>query len=223
MISTSVTPEKTARKLPFPTPKLYIGPGPILFNRPAVRVRKLDMNIEIWAVKRKLPFLLTFPPAAHAVIVPVAPDLKMVFGVAKMVRDYGGDRVQYEALKVAPLAPGDAFVGAGSRYRFGHTALAVIFDEQKRTSPELISRAVRRAAEESHAAGATSLVIPDFTENLLTQPNWITQEQRRNTAEIAAVTTFAALRNLKGTMKTIKIWCWDPRNASFFHNELKRL
>ena len=34
--------------------------------------------------------------------------------------------------------------------------------------------------------GVNSVIIPDITENLLTQPNWITAEQRRETAAITA-------------------------------------
>ena len=156
-------------------------------------------------------------------LVPVAPDLKMVFGIAKRVRDYGADMVQNEALKVAPLGPGDAFIGSGARYRFANTVLAVIFDDNKRTSPEIIARAVRRGCELANQRGCHAIILPDMTENLLAQPNWITEEQRRQTAETAALAMGAALRACRGLMSQYNIWCWDPANADFYMRELKRL
>src|ERR1700722_10725330 len=98
------------------------------FIRPAYSVSKNGLNVKLWVAQRKAPFLMTSAIRNQAMLVPVAPDLKMVFGIAKRVRDYGADMVQNEALKAAPLAPGDAFVGSGARYRFSHTVLAVIFD-----------------------------------------------------------------------------------------------
>src|SRR5205814_981953 len=113
--------------------------------------------------QRKLPFMA----AADALIVPVGPDLKMVSGVAKMARDRGADIIQVEANRVAPLKPGDAFVGTGARYRYRYTALAVIFDDSKRTSAEIITQAVVTAVTKLRAMGARSMVIADMTENLL--------------------------------------------------------
>ena len=183
-----------------------------------------NMGVSLYVAQRKLPFRIgnTFV-LNNAVLVPVSPDLKMVFGVAKMVRDWGADTVQYEAQKVAPLAAGEAFIGSGAKYRFRHTVLAVVFDENKRTSTDLIRRAVRRGAQLAAERGATSLILPDMTENLLAQPNWITDAQREETAQITAFALVDAVRACKGMFKNIHLWCWDPRNAAFFTNELKRL
>ncbi len=196
---------------------------PILLIRPIYSVNKNGINARLWVSQRKTPFLMTAAIRNQAMLVPVAPDLKMVFGIAKRVRDYGADRVQYEALKAAPLPPGEAFIGTGARYRFANTVLAVIFDESKRTSPELIARAVRRGCELANQRGCHSIILPDMTENLLAQPNWITPEQRRNTAEIAALTLGAALRACRGLMTQYNIWCWDVNNVDFYLRELKRL
>lgn len=189
------------------------------FIRPIHTVHISDVTVELWVAQRKFPFFMR----ADAILVPVAPDLKMVFGIAKMVRDYGADAVQYEANKVAPLPPGEAFVGIGGRYRFKYTALAVIFDEVKRTSPQLIGQAVRRALQLLQERDVKSVVFPDMTENLLAHPTWITQEQRQATAEITARAMIAAIAAAKGTVKTIKIWVWDPNNAPYFRKELERL
>src|SRR5579872_2614144 len=113
------------------------------FITSSLHVHRNGYNVRLWIAQRKLPFLMSSMVSRQAILVPVAPDLKMVFGIAKRVRDYGADKVQREALKVAPLPAGEAFIGTGARYRFANTVLAVIFDEYKRTNPETITRAVR--------------------------------------------------------------------------------
>lgn len=186
---------------------------------PRYRATLDDLTIELYVSQRKLPFLA----GADALIVPVGTDLKMVFGVAKMARDRGADIIQAEASRVAPLRPGDAFVGTGARYRYKHTALAVIFDESKRTSAAIISQAVTTAVTKLRAVGARSVVIADMTENLLAQPNWITAEQRRKTAAITAKIMVDAIIACGKNAKTVKIWCSEPDNAPFFVSELKHI
>jgi len=185
---------------------------------PTKRVALQDLTIELWVSPRKLPLALR----ADAIIVPVARDLKMVFGVAKMARDMGADFVQHEAAKVAPLQPGDAFIGTGARFRYKYTALAVIFDQNKRTSPAVIGQAIGTALNKLRVLGANSVVFPDMTENLLAQPNWITDEQRHTTAAITARMMVDAIV-AGGLMGTVRIWIWDPRNASLFAEELDRV
>jgi O-acetyl-ADP-ribose deacetylase (regulator of RNase III) len=191
---------------------------PFVF-RPTSRVALDELTIELWVSQRKLPLALR----ADAIIVPVAPDLKMVFGIAKMARDYGADTVQHEAEKVAPLEPGDAFVGTGARYRYRFTGLAVIFDNLKRTSPELITRGVGKAMRLLRERGAKSVVFPDMTENLLSQPTWITDEQRRETAAITARLMLDAVITGGGPIKMVRIWVWDRTNAAAFTAEMERL
>jgi O-acetyl-ADP-ribose deacetylase (regulator of RNase III) len=185
---------------------------------PTKRVALQDLTLELWVSQRKLPLALR----ADAILVPVAPDLKMVFGIAKMARDMGADYVQHEAEKVAPLPPGDAFVGTGARFRYKYTALAVIFDQNKRTSPAIIGQAIGTALNKLRVLGVNSVVFPDMTENLLAQPNWITDEQRRTTAAITARLMVDAII-AGGLMGTVRIWVWDAKNASFFADELERV
>lgn len=189
--------------------------------KPYYRVMLGGTAVELWVSPRRMPLFMARPNGA--MIVPVAPDLKMVFGPAKMARDYGADGVQSEANKVAPLQPGEAFVGAGGRYRFRWTALAVIFDEVKRTSPGVIRQAVRSAVEQVFAHGATSVILPDFSETLMPQPNWITREKKREVTEATAVMMLEAVRACKDTVKTIKLWVWDIDSLEFYLRELKRL
>ncbi len=189
---------------------------------PNHKVNIPGLKIELWVSQRKFPYL-AFP---GGLVVPVAPDLKMIFGAAKIVRDWGGGRAQYEANKAAPLPPGEIFVGTGSRYRFyGKTILAVIFDEQKRTHPEWIASALKKAAAGmSDGHGSATLMIPDMTENLLTQPNWITEDQRLDTARATARLMLDAILACRGTaVKTVKIWVSDPANADIFIEEMDAL
>ncbi len=186
---------------------------------PRKRVVLPDLTIELWVCQRKLPMLLR----ADAIVVPTAPDLKMVFGIAKMVRDMGADAVQYEANAVAPLEPGDAFVGTGAKFRYKYTALTVIFDESKRTSAAFISESLAAAMRKLREKGARSVVVPDYTENLLTQPNWITTEQRQQTAAITSRLLVDAILTAGSNVKTVRIWVWDPANASYYVAELDRL
>ena len=186
---------------------------------PRKRVVLPDLTIELWVCQRKLPMLLR----ADAIVVPTAPDLKMVFGIAKMVRDMGADAVQYEANAVAPIAPGDAFVGTGAKFRYKYTALTVIFDENKRTSAALISESLAAAMRKLREKGARSVVVPDYTENLLTQPNWITTEQRQQTAAITSRLLVDAILTAGSNVKTVRIWVWDPANAPYYIAELDRL
>lgn len=187
---------------------------------PAFKIRVGGMTIELWESRRRYPLV----SRADALIVPVAPDLKMVFGAAKLARDRGANRVQYAANKVAPLPPGEAFIGEGARYLYRFTALAVIFDEQKRTTPELMRRALRRAIEqllrEEHVG---SIMVPDMTENLLAQPNWITDELRLQTAHQTARMMLEALLSCRDLIPVAKIWVWDPANTQAFIDELERL
>ncbi|HZT42815.1 MAG TPA: macro domain-containing protein [Chthonomonadaceae bacterium] len=189
------------------------------FIKPVETVKTADLTVELWVAERKFPHFMR----SDAIIVPVAPDLKMVFGVAKIARDYGADLIQYEANAVAPLPPGEAFVGTGARYRFKFTALAVIFDQVKRTSPQLIGQAVRRAMQLLQERGVRSVVFPDMTENLLTHPSWITPEQRKATADITAQLMLSAIAASRGDIKTVRIWVWQPANADAFRREMKRL
>jgi len=192
---------------------------PTLLVLPRYRATLHDLTIELYVSQRKLPLLA----GADALIVPVGTDLKMVFGMAKMARDRGADIVQVEAARVAPLKPGDAFVGTGAKYRYKYTALAVIFDEDKRTSAEIITQAVTTAVTKLRAAGARTVVVADMTENLLAQPNWITVEQRRKTAAIAAKIIVNAIVACGSNARTVKIWCSEPDNAQFFIEELKHI
>ena len=188
----------------------YFGPEPLK------RVIVGETHIELWERERKMP------GGADGIVVPVALDLKMAVGIAKWVRDATANTVQYEASKVAPLPPGEVFVGSGGKFRFGSTALAVVMDEQKRTTPEWISEGVARALQKLRAADATTCLLPDFTEDLLQQPKTITDEQRRQTGRPIARAMVDGILNSDSDFDSIKIWAWRG-NRDIWLEELGQL
>jgi O-acetyl-ADP-ribose deacetylase (regulator of RNase III) len=185
--------------------------------RPVRRVQLPDMTIELWVRERRLP------KRSGAIIAPVAPDLKMAIGIAKWVRDSTAGIVQQEALDAAPLPPGEAFVGSGGKYRFKVAALAVVMDAQKRTSPEWIASAIRRAMERTQEKGADTCLLPDMTEDLLRQPQWITDEKRRETCRPIARAMLDGALASRGVMEVVRIWVWRAVNADVWMQELDRL
>lgn len=196
------------------------------FIHPLYRVQRDGLNVQLWAASYKLPALMLGAPffrRKQAIIVPVSPNLKMVYGAAKLARDYGADRPQREADRFAPLSPGEALIVSGARYRYAYTALAVIFDHQKQSSPERIVHAVRRAMELARQRDCTGVILPDFTNNLMPQPNQVTPSLQRAVAESTALAMVEAIRACRGLMEQIHIWCYDPSNAEVYLRELKRL
>ena len=185
--------------------------------KPLMALRHGETNIELWLRERKQPIW------ADAIIVPVAPDLKMTTGIAKWVRDATANAIQHEAQIVAPLAPGEAFVGSGGRYRFNVTCLAVVMDEYKRTTPEWISSAIARSLVEARQKDATSCLLPDFTEDLLRQPAQITQEQRRATCKPIAHAMIDGILASGGAMEVVRIWVWRAGMEDIFREELAAL
>ncbi len=195
------------------------------FITPVKSVQRDGVHYRLWVSSYKLPALITLPPrpVRLAAVAPVAPDLKMVFGAAKLVRDLGADRVQYEAMLASPLLPGAAFAGTGARYKFAKTMLAVILDEYKQLVPSAMGRSLRKCAELARQSDCTGLIVPDFTANLIVQPNWLTEQQRKETAEQTALLTLEALKGCKGLIEQVELWCWEPENAFAWQRELERI
>lgn len=186
--------------------------------KPRKRVRTDDTEIELWVRERK------FPGRADAIVAPVSPDLKMVTGIAKWVRDSTANRVQAEAESVAPLPPGEAFVsGSAGRYRFKMAALAVVMDDKKQTSPDWIATGLTRALNLAAGRDARTVIVPDFTEDLLRQPTTITDEQRRQTAAPIARAMLDGILAGSAGFETVKIWVWRTVNEDIFVREMESL
>lgn len=188
----------------------YFGP------KPKRRISINGTTIELWDRERKMP------GGAEGIVVPVATDMKMSTGISKWVRDASANAVQYEALRVAPMQPGEFFVGSGGRYRFGKTALAVVMDDQKRTSTEWIKTAVSASVSRLRDMDAETILIPDMTEDLLRQPNWISDEQRKETCRPIAQAMLDGIIEGCLDVDRVKIWAWRG-NADIWAEELDRI
>ncbi|MEP6755353.1 MAG: hypothetical protein ABJA67_07625 [Chthonomonadales bacterium] len=188
----------------------YFGP------KPKRRISVNGTSIELWDKERKMP------GGAGGIIVPVASDMKMSSGISKWVRDASANAVQYEALRVAPMQPGEFFVGSGGRYRFAKTALAVVMDDQKRTSTEWIKRAVSASISNLREMDADVILVPDMTEDLLRQPTWISDEQRKETCRPIARAMLDGIIEGCQDVERVKIWAWRG-NADIWAEELDRI
>ena len=186
-------------------------------GKPLKRIELDECTIELWARERKLPC------NAGALIVPVASDLKMAAGIAKWAKDKTANAVQYEADSAAPLQPGQAFVGSGAKFSFNLTGLAVVMDDQKRTKPEWIASAIKRAMEVARERDADTCIIADMTNDLLQQPSWPTDEDRRNACLPIARATLDGIIQSNGAMENVVIWVWQKGVEEIYLEELNRL
>lgn len=173
-------------------------------------------TVELWVRERK------FPVSADAVVVPVAPDLKMVAGAAKVVRDATGDIAQVEADRAAPLEPGQAFTASGGRFRFRNAILAVVMDGQKRVSEAVLVAGVRAGLEKARAASAYSVMIPDMTEDLIHQPEEMPVERRREVCRSVAGAVVDAVVGCGPSVGLVRIWVWRKGMETIWLQELDR-
>ena len=191
------------------------------FRKPVMTLKFGETSVELWVRERAMP------ARADSIIAPVGTNLKMGVGIAKWVRDEGSGKAQSEALKAAPLAPGESFVGTGGRYRFESVILAVVMDDQKRFTGEWITTAVAESIREAGKSGAESVLLPDMTDDLLRQPVWISQRQRNETCEPIARAMLEGVRMAQGSVRTVKLWVWrkdllDVWNSAFKANPAKQ-
>ena len=184
--------------------------------RPVRRIVVNGTTIELWDKERDMP------GGAEAIIVPVAPDMKMSTGIAKWVKDASANAIQYEALRVAPMSPGEVFIGSGGRYRFGKAALAVVMDDQKRTSIDWIRTSMSASVSQLRDMDAETIMVPDMTEDLLRQPNWISDEQRKETCRPIAQAMLEGIIDGCLDVDRIKIWAWRG-NGDIWAEELDRI
>lgn len=188
----------------------------LLRPRPLRRIRLGNTRVSLWVRERRMPRRVA------TIVAPVAPDLRMIVGIAKWIRDATAGAAQRQADAVAPLQPGAAAIVGGGKYRFRRTALAVVTDERKRCNTELIRTAVANAIDMARGAGGGSVLIPDFTEDLLSQPRTVTDEQRRETCRPIAEAVLDAVRASAGPADEVLIWVWRPGVEDVWAAELER-
>jgi len=185
--------------------------------RASAHIQVGDTSIELWGKPWNRP------PSAEAIIVPVAPDMQLVNGIAKWARDSTANRLQDAAEHAAPLAPGEAFIGPGGKFKFQLTALAVVMDESNQTTADWIERGIVRAMIMAREKEARAIVLPDFTDDMLRQPANISDEQRRETSTLVAKAMIQALLDNPDCMEEVKIWVWRAETRDIFLKEMDRL
>jgi hypothetical protein len=172
-------------------------------------------TVELYVTQRR------FPMGSGAMIAPTAPDLKMPTGIAKWVRDATANRLAHALESAAPAQPGSAVVGPGARYRFDHGIAAVVMDSSKRTNPSIITTAVANAIRAAGSVGAGTVVVPDLSMDLLQQPRWITEAQRRETCAPIAKAVVQGIVEADGAIDTVRLWIWLPGVEDLYLRELE--
>jgi len=84
----------------------------------------------------------------------------MSTGVAGAIKRRGGDTIEFAAVRQAPVGLGDAVVTDGGMLAARWVIHAVSLDSQRRTSAEIIERAVRSAMTRARELGVETLAIP---------------------------------------------------------------
>ncbi|MER3402457.1 MAG: hypothetical protein C4336_06210 [Armatimonadota bacterium] len=143
---------------------------------------------------------------AGVLILPTDPTLRMVRGIRKEVRDYGGYRlIEDEATSLAPLPQGGIALTSGGRTRFHKIAHPNLYDAHYTTNSDLQREALRNAFEVALQQGANTVAVADYTIDL-----------RRALAEETAYTLLEAWQPFTQRDLTLEIVTTRPINGWAF-------
>jgi len=95
-----------------------------------------------------------------AIVTPANGSLWMSTGVAGAIKRAGGDSIEFEAVRQAPVEPGGAVVTTGGTLAARWVIHAVSLDRDRRTTAEMLEAAVRNAMARAREVGATSVAFP---------------------------------------------------------------
>lgn len=144
--------------------------------------------------------------SADVLILPTDSTMRMVRGVRKQVRDYGGfGLIEEEALQCAPLPPQGIAITSGGRTKFRTILHPNLYDAQYTTDTDLQRTALANALRLAQEQGARVVAIADYTPDL-----------RRALAEETAFTLLEAIAESGRAIPTIKLLCTDSGNAWVF-------
>jgi O-acetyl-ADP-ribose deacetylase (regulator of RNase III) len=87
-------------------------------------------------------------------------SLWMSTGVAGEIKRAGGDAIEFAAVRQAPVPLGEAIVTPAGNLAAKAVIHAVSLDRDRRTSAEIIDKAVRSALARAREIGASSLAFP---------------------------------------------------------------
>ncbi len=170
--------------------------------RPTAIYRRGGQTLELYAIAPTNLHRI----AADVLILPTDSTMRMVRGVRKQVRDYGGfGLIEEEAIQCAPLPPQGIAITSGGRTKFRTILHPNLYDAQYTTDTELQRTALTNALRLTQEQGARVVAIADYTPDL-----------RRALAEETAFTLLEAIAESGSAIPTIKLLCTDLVNAWVF-------
>ena len=95
-----------------------------------------------------------------AIVSPAGTSLWMSTGIAGELKRVGGDEIEFEAIRQAPVALGDAVVTTAGRLAAKVVVHAVSLERDRRTNATAIDRAARSAMARVRELGLTSVAFP---------------------------------------------------------------
>jgi O-acetyl-ADP-ribose deacetylase (regulator of RNase III) len=95
-----------------------------------------------------------------AIVSPANLSLWMSTGVAGALKRAGGDAIEFAAVRQAPVPLGGAIVTPAGTLAARAVIHAVSIDQDRRTSGEIIEKAVRSAMARAREINATSVAFP---------------------------------------------------------------
>lgn len=87
-------------------------------------------------------------------------SLWMSTGVSGAIKRAGGDTIEFQAVRQAPVPQGEAIVTGAGNLAARMVIHAVSLDRDRRTSATVIEAAVRSAMARAREAGVTSIAFP---------------------------------------------------------------
>jgi O-acetyl-ADP-ribose deacetylase len=95
-----------------------------------------------------------------AIVCPAATSLWMSTGVGGALKRAGGDAIEFEAIKQAPVEVGSAVVTGAGQLAARHVIHAVSLDRDHHTSAVAIDAAARNAVARARELGLSSIAFP---------------------------------------------------------------
>ncbi len=166
------------------------------FPKPVSTVRIGKVTVELY-VQSHLGRM-----QADALLLPTNRLAWMGQAVGKRVRDEAGNRVEAEARRQAPLEPAACAVTSGGLLPVKRMVHVNMLDPQLMCPPDLLVRALTAGLNRCGAEGAVSVVIPDYTDQLV-----------RFTVHEAAAALRQALQQTPVGLRVVKVVCTDSDRA----------
>jgi O-acetyl-ADP-ribose deacetylase (regulator of RNase III) len=97
-----------------------------------------------------------------AIVNPANTSLKMGGGVAKALKDAGGDIIETEANLKGPIQIGESIATGSGKLGIMSIIHSAVMGEDHETSPELIRKATQSTMETARMLGVRSIAFPSF-------------------------------------------------------------